>query len=792
MSWISRTNKSKKLFLLFIVTLGFSMMISLSALAEGDVGLSVKTGIAGEYKSSQWVPVEVTVTNKGEDIEGNLIVEIPSNYEYSGTYYQPVAVAKGATKKVTLLVPGNGLSSTMYVRLMQGNKEIAKQKIGGRNLGSDTLFVGVLATDPNTGNFLATLPKNMYSAPVRVTPLTAEDIPEFAAPLKSLDLLVINNFSVDKLGKSQVQAIKDWTQEGGMLILAGGAHFDKLSGTLASLAPVEIEGVTEVDHLTSIGEVVNKPIDVNEPFTVSQATHHTGQILYQVDQIPIFVLGDAGAGKVLYVAYDLVEEPLASWNGNSEFWGQLLIEANGEPFFNERKMGMMDNWWPLHSAADRLPSLKLPDMTTLAILFAIYVLLVGPVLYFILKRKEKREWTWFIVPLLACTVAVGIYIYGSMERTLNVLVHNVSYVELKDKGQADVKATSAIFVPSGGDYTIRFKDNTMIMPSNQRYGPNNQQASETWVSLTPDQSEVQFKKVEFWSMRKATIQTSIEDVGQFTSNLTYKEGKLVGSVTNNTIYSFRDVKLINGRHVQDVEMLAPGEKAIVELNFDKSFRPGQGSLPIQSLLPQHLQGQNNLHRTREAMMLDMLTVNQRGKYSNQWVSPLTIIGWTEDSIFDYDIVDQTSKPTNLALVKGTLHVEPSSDGYIFYPAGTFEAIQTENTGQLDFTGDGYMMQSGDVTFEFHLYQENRKIDVENIHMYTWSHDGTRFDKKVYNWETEAYEPYDQVFENNNLQGEDLGKYISAEGILRIQMGHSLNGHHHLGQPAISVEGKVEK
>jgi hypothetical protein len=792
MSWISRTNRTEKLCLLIITSILFFMVVSSPALAEGNVQIAVSTGIGGEYKSSEWVPIEVTVTNNKEDIEGNLVLELNANQEFTGTYYQPIAVAKGATKKVTLVVPGHGLSSNHYVKLMQNNKEIAKQKIGGRNLGGDTLLVGVLASDPDTANFLATLPKESYRTPVRVMPLKGEDIPAFVTPLKSLDILVINNFSTDQLSEEQIEAIKDWTREGGMLILAGGAHFDKVKGAFSSILPVQVEGIEQIEKFNELEVAVNQSIDTELGLTISRATQLKGKTLYQVDKIPLFVVGDAGVGKVLYCAYDLVEEPLASWKGNGELWAGLLLKTKGVTFIDAR-MGM-DEWWPLNNAVDRIPSLQLPDITTLAIFFAMYVLLIGPVLYFILKRKEKREWIWFTVPLLACTVAVGIYMYGSMERSLNVLVHNVGYVDINNEGYADVKVTSAIFVPRGGDYTMRFKDNTTVLPFNQHYSPYNQQTSETWFSITPDQSEVQFRGVEFWSMRKAAIRQSLEDAGQFTSNLTYQGGKLVGTVTNDTRYTLRDVKVFNGRHVQDIDTLAPGDEAIVEINFDKAIRPGHGTLPTQSLLPNYLQGRNmnNIHSTREASILEVLNMNRHPQNFQQWTNPVSIIGWTEEKIIDQDIVGRDSKTSSLSLIRGTLNVKPSSDGYVFYPAGSFEAIQTESTGQIDHTGDGYMMQRGEITFEFHLNRENTKIEIDKIQMYTWSNDGIPFDKKVYNWESNEYDPYGEVFDNNNLQGEKLGKYISTEGILRIQMGHDLNGYHHLGQPAISVEGKVGK
>lgn len=787
--------------------LGLFLLQPISTLADGDIEMKVSTGIGGEYKPSQWVSIEVEVTNKGNDVEGDLLVEVTGHYDSSGTYYQPLTVVQGATKKVTLFVPGNGLNSNTEVKLVSNGQELAKQKIGGRNLGDETLFVGVLASTPDTANFLATLPKDNFPMPTRVTSLKAEDIPDLAAPLKSLSMLIINNFSMDQFSQEQIQAIAEWTDNGGLLVLAGGAHYEKVSGTMDDLAPVKVEGTTQINNLEVLTKSIDSTIELQQPFTVSKATSHSGKVLYQVDNVPLFVVDDVGSGKVLYVAYDLAEEPLANWSGNSSFWAQALLQVNGSSFATQR-MGVMEQWWPLNSAADRIPSLKLPNTMVLALIFGIYILFVGPILYFLLKRKGKREWIWFIVPTLACVLAVGIYFYGSIERTSQVLSHNVSFVELDGQGEAKLSAASAIFVPKGGDYTFRLNGNGIVLPSNAGYSSNNeQQVSNTWVSLTSEQAQVSFKNVEFWSMRKASIQKNIEDIGEITSNLRYTEGKLVGTVTNNTGLALRDVRLFHGRHAQDFETVEPGETLQVELDFDTAIQPGRG-LSGQNILPQHMQ--NNEVYFREQRMVDMLSMNSQSAirhsmYQTTMATPIAVqpdslatpiifLGWTEEKVYDFEVVGHEKTDNNLALVKAELEVQPSENGYVFYPAGTFDAILTESNVQVDHTGDGYMLPGGEITFEFQFYREQeesqKKLDLEKIHMYTWSNDNTRFAKQVYNWQTEEYEVYEEVFEKNKLLKEKMDTYISEEGLLRMKMEHQMDGYRHLGQPAVSVEGKV--
>lgn len=780
------------------LVLGFVIILSLLPFstrqvhATGKVEISVKPGIGGEYKASQLVPIQVTLTNQGEDLEGKLVLEAVNGGEFSGTFYQPVTLAKGATKQVTLLVPGQNVNPSTYIKLYSGDQEVTKIKVGGRSLSPDTLFVGVLATDPDTANFLSTLPKNQYPAPARVIDMKSEDVPTFSSPLKMLDILVINNFALDSLSMEQVKAIENWTKEGGFLVLAGGAQIEKSVAGLSQLLPVQVKGTISIQTLNSLSKAVNNPLELHKPFTVSQASVNKGTVLYQENQIPLFVSGDAGAGKVLYTAYDLIEEPMGSWAGNSELWGQILLQVNKRPFM--QKMDMMGNIWPLSQAAERIPSLKLPNVITLGALFVVYVLIIGPLLHFVLKRKEKREWMWGIVPVLAFLTAYGIYQFGLMQRSTNVLVHNVSYVNLDGAGSGDLSATTAMFVPGGGNYKLRFKENSMVLPWNQMYGPYDQQKmKDTWVSVSPDHAEIEYKNVEFWSLRKAFMQKSLPDAGKFAADLEYKQGKLVGKVKNESQFMLRDVKVVTGRHMQDIPRLAPGDTVQVELNFDTNtlWRPGGGPFNTNLMLPGHLQSQRGGQPSREQMVLEMFNnMGMQGYPGGSWSTPVMLVGWTNDPLVDVEVPGETMKEENLTLVRSELTVKPSKDGSVFFPGGTFEPVMTESSVQADHMGDGFMLPPGDITFEFNISRPDQKFTVEKINMYTWSNDETRFDKQVYNWKTNRYEPFDKVFEAGKLTGDKISQFVSGEGKLKIQFAHSTDGHHHLGLPAISVEGKV--
>ncbi|TRY26117.1 hypothetical protein FOI68_10320 [Brevibacillus sp. LEMMJ03] len=757
-----------------------------TAQAESAVQLSVTAGIGGDYKEAGMVPVQVTVSNGGADVEGNLVVAANGGNgdDFSVGYYQPVSVAKGATKQVTITVRGDEIGPHTYVALMQGDDIVAKTSIGGRRHSPDTLFVGVLAADPDTANFLGAMPQTAFPNPVRVVPMKAEQFPAAKVQLEMIDILVLNNFALDGLNGQQVQAIRDWTASGGMLVLAGGAHYNKTAGALADLSPVEVTGVTSLATLSSLAVEKNKPLVLEKPFTVSTANLKTGSVVYAEGGVPLMAVRSLGEGKVLYVAYDLAEEPVASWSGNGRFWAEALTKAFGAAL-QRTDSDPMNGIWGLNEAADRIPSLKLPDVKWMALFFGCYALLAGPVFFYLLRRKRKQGYMWVAVPVFAVITGAGIFSYGALQRGTGALVHQTGFVQLQGDGQARIRAITALFVPTSGDYELEVKGGGKVWPILYRYG--DEASPQAWVSMQSDRTLVQFRDVEFWSMRKVGTEQVVTDAGSFVSDLVYADGALKGTVTNKTRYALRDVVIVSGGQVQKVPELAPGSSVQVNLPFNPA-QTGSTVRPYRNnrvFLPSHVDAHNPYETSREGVMINDL---EQGKGFQP--ASLMLVGWTRTPAVETDVKNRRFQADSLTLVTQPLSLKPSPDGYVVYPAGTIVPVKTGSSVKVEDQDDGYMMQAGDITLDFPIEPGEKRLKITNIYLYTWSNDNTRFDKQVYNWKTHSFDPFDKAFANNTMTGDKTPVYLSPDGTLRIRFSHGYNDYRHLGIPVISVEGKV--
>ncbi|UFJ61826.1 hypothetical protein [Brevibacillus sedimenti] len=750
--------------------------------AESSVQLGVTPGIRGEYKQAGVVPVQVTVSNGGADVEGSLVVAGSKNDDFSVGYYQPVSVAKGATKQVTITVPGNAIDPFGYVALIQGDEIVAQTKIGGRRHGPDTLFVGVLAADVDTANFLGAMPQSVLPNPVRVLPMQPEQIPTSKVQLEMLDILVLNNFALDGLNGQQVQAIRDWTAGGGMLVLAGGAHYNKTAGVLADLSPVEVTGVTSLTAFSSLAVEKNKPLVLEKPFTISAGRLKTGSVVHAEGGVPLMAVRSLGEGKVLYVAYDLSEEPVASWSGNSRFWAETLTKAFGSSL-QRTERDPMDGMWGLNQAADRVPQLKLPDVKWTALFFGCYALLAGPVFYYLLRRKRKQGYMWVVVPVFAVITGVAIFSYGALQRGTGALVHQTGIIHLQGDGQARAKAVTALFVPTSGDYELEVKGDGKVWPIQHHY--LGEASTKAWVSMQSDRSLVQFRDVEFWSMRKVGMEHIVTDAGLFEADLVYADGTVKGTVTNKSKYALRDVVIVSGRNVQKVPELAPGSSVQVNLPFNPAQIDNSVYQSRTDILPPHVDWYDPYETSREGEMIHDL---DRG--SGFRPASLMLFGWTQTLAVETDVKNRRSQTESLTLVTQPLSLKPSTDGHIVYPPGTIVPIKTSSSVKVDERDDGYMMQAGEITLDFPIELGDKQVKITNIYLYTWSDSNTQFDKQVYNWKTHKFDPFEKAFANNTMTGDKTPVYLSPEGTLRIKFSHRYEDYRHLGTPVISVEGKV--
>ena len=149
--------------------------------------------------------------------------------------------------------------------------------------------------------------------------------------LGSFDCLIIDNAATGQLRPEQLEAIQVWVGTGGLLITVGGATWQSTLGPLPpDLLPVEPTGLTSVQTLDAVGQLMEVPLDSPAPWLVSQSrprVERGARVVANQDGIPLIVASKQGDGTLMYLAFEPTTRNFRSWPGNEAMWRYLLTHA---------------------------------------------------------------------------------------------------------------------------------------------------------------------------------------------------------------------------------------------------------------------------------------------------------------------------------------------------------------------------------------------------------------------------------------------------------------------------------
>lgn len=202
-----------------IIVLMLSLMILVlgsSVFAETlDVNMSGEIGLDGKIKRDSYVPISVTIENKGEDIKGILRVLIPQeSYGPEGQYIsvsKDVEIPKGTKKliKFGAYITKQSLhsSSNLIVELnADGLKKEAVLEYSYMIAEGRDYVVGVLSSDRSVLSTVNSIYLDKNSDRVDALAIDLTDIlPENMNELDMIDYVLIKDFNKDILNAKQLQ-----------------------------------------------------------------------------------------------------------------------------------------------------------------------------------------------------------------------------------------------------------------------------------------------------------------------------------------------------------------------------------------------------------------------------------------------------------------------------------------------------------------------------------------------------------------------------------------------------------
>jgi hypothetical protein len=255
--------------LLSVITVSLGSAVPTEAAAKPPFDVSLTFGNNGFLESGINVPFNVTLSNNSDDFEGSVWLILPMSRKDVAAYERKISLAAGSSKTVTFICYTATISNKCSVRVTDSKGKNVLEKEFQLNYDSMNQYarVGILSDDYNalssiSGYRLA----GLQDITILTEKFTEKTFPEDTRALDFMDVLIISDFSSDRLSDAQRSALIEWVSKGGLLIVGTGTGASKVLKGFPELSFIELDDLKTVSTDFGTSDSSRLPVDVSSIF----------------------------------------------------------------------------------------------------------------------------------------------------------------------------------------------------------------------------------------------------------------------------------------------------------------------------------------------------------------------------------------------------------------------------------------------------------------------------------------------------------------------------------------------
>jgi hypothetical protein len=475
-SAVRRLLSAARLFFLAIALL--ALTASLRAQIIFDVFVGHGLGVADSTVSeAAWFPVTCEIQNDGPSFNG--IVEITGG-QFGNGQARRIAIELPTGTKKRFSVPLYCTSRyrvTVDATLLneKGTKIIAERKgVDARTvvdwqsplIASLSRTHGGAAAIPEPANKSTTLRPG-------VTHLSPDFFPDNPLALESISMLYLHSARAVELKEAQLNALFAWVHGGGHLVLGVEQPGDvKAVGRLQGFLPCTLGDVgmrpehsalqqwlnntrgSESVMRPRLAKAKNQSQDVPNPFLalapdtafesadlpIVNATLRDGRVLIGTADAPLAIQAARGRGQITVLLFSPELDPFRSWKNRNWLWAKLAdVPHEFLSNVNVANSGSMSLDGIFGAMVDSRQIRKLPIGWLLLLLLA-YLVVIGPLDQYWLKKINKQMLTWITFPTYVVLFSLLIYFIGYKLRSGEMEWNELHVVDVTPHGgRADLR-----------------------------------------------------------------------------------------------------------------------------------------------------------------------------------------------------------------------------------------------------------------------------------------------------------------------------------------------------------------
>ena len=488
-----------------------ALLVSAAA-ARADLQFDVFVGYDQVLPDHSWFPITCELYNDGPSF--NAVIEVTAGEWGSGQVRRfPVDLPTNTRKRV--VIPVFAGARLWNARLLDSHGEVRAEQTAS-NLkvmpGQLPLVAGLARTVGGMPVFPESALSSADSKLVAARLQTAL-FPDNPLALEGIDTLYVSSEKAADLSIGQVNALVAWLQNGGHLVV-GVEQISDVNGTpwLRELLPCDLTSTVNLAEHDALQEwlmsrantppapirhrkkkgmpvaplrpgsgppagsprapavpagatIINPAAPLNEdtdfetsPLEVVTGKPHDGTILIGDSSAPLAFEGRRGRGRITALCFSPEREPFLSWKNRPWFWARLA-GIPSETFQSPdafRQVSHMSSDGLFGAMIDSRQIRKLPLGWLLALLAA-YLIVIGPLDQYWLKKINRQMLTWVTFPCYVVIFSGLIYWIGFHLRAGELEWNELNVVDiLPDSDRAVLRGETyvSIYSPVNGHYDL--------------------------------------------------------------------------------------------------------------------------------------------------------------------------------------------------------------------------------------------------------------------------------------------------------------------------------------------------
>lgn len=445
-------------------------------------------GYGGTTIEGNWFPVVCEIRNEGPTIDA--IFEFSEGNQGSDFVRRmPIELPTGTLKRFSFPMYSAGRNQVSYqaaLRDLDGRPIIQNNGVqANTHVKWNSRLLGAI---PATAAGMPLYPKVTNRNPTgqtaaEISRIQTEMMPDNPLALGGMDSLYLNSQRAVDFEEKQVDALLSWLHGGGHLIIGVDAVVDVtgvpwlnglIPGSLGSLRTLEV-GDSLDNWVKGFAKIpAGKTGEFNENYRNLRPDLKFNETNIRVvdfksdgarvdvssgDQ-PLIVSSARERGRVTVLLFNPELEPVRSWSLRPWFWGRLN-EIPGTMFTDQRNAAGSTSIDGVFGAiVDSAQIRKLP-VSALLLLLVVYLLVIGPLDQWWLKKINRQMLTWITFPCYVVLFSVLIYYIGYRLRAGDSEWNELQIVDVIPKGNgAELHGTTyaSIYSPVNADYPIAGKE----------------------------------------------------------------------------------------------------------------------------------------------------------------------------------------------------------------------------------------------------------------------------------------------------------------------------------------------